>query len=127
MVLQVAGRLDSQASVALLGSLQKLAEDGDHEIVIDFEKLEAVSSEGLAALIQSQSRLRNLNGDLRIANVHGAVLDVFKLVHFDRLFELHPNIEAAIKQFALDRENSSQKPDESRTGDNKPSGKNNDA
>lgn len=125
-VLHVAGRLDSHASVALLGSVQKLIEGGDHEIVIDFEKLEAVSSEGLAALVQSQSRLRKLNGALRIANVHGAVLEVFKLVHFDRLFELHPNIEAAIKQFALDRENFSQEPDENRTGDNKPNGTNND-
>ena len=103
-VLQVTGRLDSQASVALLGTVKKLIDDGDHEIIIDFEKLDAVSSEGLAALVQSKSRLKKLDGALRIANVHGAALEVFQIVHFDRLFELHPNIESAAEQFAMDRQ-----------------------
>ncbi len=102
-VLQVAGRLDSQASVALLGSVQRLIEEEKHEIIIDFDKLEIVSSEGLAALIQSKSQLRKLNGALRLANLHGPVLEVFQLVHFDRLFDLHPSIEEAVEQFATDR------------------------
>lgn len=114
-VLQVAGRLDSQASVALLGSVQKLIEAENHEIIMDFEKLEAVSSEGLAALVQSKSRLRKLNGALRLANVHGATLEVFQLVHFDRLFDLHPNIEEAVEQFAMDRQNASEESTEGRS------------
>lgn len=114
-VLQVAGRLDSQASVALLGSVQKLIEAENNEIIMDFEKLEAVSSEGLAALVQSKSRLRKLNGALRLANVHGATLEVFQLVHFDRLFDLHPNIEEAVEQFAMDRQNASDEPTEGRS------------
>ena len=81
---------------------------------MDFEKLEAVSSEGLAALVQSKSRLRKLNGSLRLANVHGPTLEVFQLVHFDRLFELHPNIEAAVEQFTTDRKNASDQPDDER-------------
>ncbi len=111
-VLQVAGRLDSQASVALLGSVQKLIEAKKHEIIMDFEKLESVSSEGLAALIQSKSRLRKLNGALRLVNVHGPTLEVFQLVHFDRLFELHPNIEEAAQQFAMDRQKVSDQSDD---------------
>ncbi len=103
VVLRVAGRLDSHGSVALLGSLEKLIEAGDHEIIIDFQELDAVSSEGLAVLVQSKSRLSKLDGALRIANVHGAALEVFQLVNFDRLFELHPNIETAVQQFSLDR------------------------
>jgi anti-anti-sigma factor len=102
-VLRVAGRLDSHASVTLLGSLEKLIEAGDHEIIIDFQELDAVSSEGLAALVQLKNRLSKLDGALRIANVHGAALEVFQLVHFDRLFELHPSIETAVQQFSIDR------------------------
>lgn len=104
-VLQVAGRLDSQASVELLSSVQKLIEAEIHDIVMDFDKLEAVSSEGLAALVQSKSRLRKNNGALRLANVHGPALEVLELVHFDRLFEFHKNIEEAVAQFTVDREN----------------------
>lgn len=57
-VLKVAGRLESQASVELLRAVQKLMEAEIHDIIMDFDKLEAVSSEGLAALVQSKSRLR---------------------------------------------------------------------
>ena len=116
-VLQVAGRLDSQASVALLGSVQKLIEAEKHEIIMDFEKLEAVSSEGLAALVQSKSRLRKLSGALRLANVHGPTLEVFQMVHFDRLFELHPNIEEAAQQFAMDRQKASDQSDGGQSDD----------
>ena len=116
-VLQVAGRLDSQASVALLGSVQKLIEAEKHEIIMDFEKLEAVSSEGLAALVQSKSRLRKLNGALRLTNVHGPTLEVFQMVHFDRLFELHPNIEEAAQQFAMDRQKASDQSDGGQSDD----------
>ena len=79
---------------------------------MDFEKLESVSSEGLAALIQSKSRLRKLSGALRLVNVHGPTLEVFQLVHFDRLFELHPNIEEAAQQFAMDRQKVSDQSDD---------------
>ena len=117
-VLQVAGRLDSQASAALLGSVQRLIEEEKHEIIMDFNKLEIVSSEGLAALVQSKSQLRRLNGALRLANLHGAALEVLQLVHFDRLFDLHPNIEEAVEQFATDRKkNTSDERDDGLPGD----------
>ena len=61
VVLHVAGRLDSQASIELIGAVQKLITAEKHEIIMDFQKLEAVSSEGLAALIQSKSKLQKMN------------------------------------------------------------------
>ncbi len=115
VVLHVAGRLDSQASVDLLGAVEKLIEAEKHEIIMDFEKLEAVSSEGLAALVQSKSRLRKLKGALRLAHVHGPTLEVFELVHFDRLFDLHPNIEEACAQFAMERKSIRDQPNDARS------------
>ena len=94
-----------------------MIEEEKHEIIIDFDKLEIVSSEGLAALIQSKSQLRKLNGALRLANLHGPVLEVFQLVHFDRLFELHPNIEEAAQQFAMDRQKASDQSDGGQSDD----------
>ena len=116
-VLEVSGRLDSQASIALLGSVQRLIEEDKHQIIIDFDKLEIVSSEGLAALVQSKSQLTKLNGALRLANLHGRALEVFHLVHFDRLFDLHLNIEEAVEQFAMYRKNTCEEQDEGVHGD----------
>lgn len=42
----------------MLRAVQKLMEAEIHDIIREFDKLEAVSSEGLAALVQSKSRLR---------------------------------------------------------------------
>ena len=113
-VLEVAGRLDSHASVALLNSVQQLLKSEIHEIIMDFDKLEAVSSEGLAALVQTKSRLRKVDGDLRLANVHGPTLEVLRIVHFDRLFGLHLNVEDAVQQFAVDRRKANEWPDRAR-------------
>ena len=114
VVLHVAGRLDSQASIELIGAVQKLITAEKHEIIMDFQKLEAVSSEGLAALIQSKSKLQKMNGALRLANIHGPILEVFELVHFDRLFDVHSNIEEGFRQLAIERQSSNQ-PDDARS------------
>jgi anti-sigma B factor antagonist len=79
-----AGRLDAaQASKAesFLAALEAAA-------VIDFARLEYISSAGLGVLLKTQKRLMSAGGGLRLINVNNHISDVFRYSGFDQIFRI---------------------------------------
>jgi anti-anti-sigma factor len=79
-----AGRLDAaQASKAesFLGALEAAA-------VIDFARLEYISSAGLGVLLKTQKRLMSAGGGLTLINVNNHIRDVFRYSGFDQIFRI---------------------------------------
>ena len=97
IVLEVTGRLDSAASSNLLKCIQDYIEEGERKIVLDCSQLDAISSEGLATFVQAKSRLKKLGGSISLAGVKGGVAEVIRIVHFDKLFNMFPNVDEATK------------------------------
>jgi hypothetical protein len=48
--------------------------------------------------------LRNLNGDLKLAGMNSYLLDIFRVVGMDRVFEQYGSLEEAIESFDDDWE-----------------------
>jgi anti-anti-sigma factor len=99
LVVEVKGKLDSSNSKTLTACLQGHIDDGEHKIVLDCSGLNAISSEGLAVLVQINKRLKTVGGKFSLAGVKGTVADVLKIVHFDRLFKLFGSVDEAAKAF----------------------------
>ncbi len=79
-----AGRLDaSQADKA-----QTYLDQSGEVSVIDFARLEYISSAGLGILLRTQKRLMSNGGGLRLINVNSHIRDVFHYSGFDRIFEI---------------------------------------
>ncbi len=79
-----AGRLDAaQASKAesFLAALEAAA-------VIDFARLEYISSAGLGVLLKTHKRLMAGGKGLRLVNVSSHINDIFRYSGFDRLFSI---------------------------------------
>ena len=79
-----AGRLDAaQASKAesFLAALEAAA-------VIDFARLEYISSAGLGVLLKTQKRLMSAGGGLTLINVNNHIRDVFRYSGFDQIFRI---------------------------------------
>ena len=100
LVLEVTGRLDSMTSGFLLDCIQGLIENGEKRVVLDLADLQTISSEGLAVLVRANTRLKKLGGKIALASVGGTVADVLRLVHFDRLFGLYPDVDEAAQAIA---------------------------
>ena len=78
------GRLDAAQSAkaeALLGRL-------DTSQTLDFERLEYISSAGLAILLKTQKRLSESGAALRIINVNKHIYDIFRYSGFSAIFEI---------------------------------------
>ena len=79
LTVAVEGRLDTSTAPELEKELSNLA--GIKELVLDFAKLEYVSSAGLRVLLASQ-KVMNGQGKMLIKNVNETIMEVFEITGF---------------------------------------------
>ena len=75
------GRLDTATSPALQKELQQYM-DGVRDILMDFEKVEYISSGGIRVLLATEQMLEDRGGSMTLIHVNKYTIDVFKLVGF---------------------------------------------
>ena len=56
--------------------------------IIDFEKLDYISSAGLGILLTTQKRLKDSGHQLILKNMNKHIREVFKYAGFDRVFQI---------------------------------------
>ena len=78
--LALEGRLDTTTAPALEEEL-KASLEGVTELVLDFEKLEYISSAGLRVLLSAQKRM-NKQGTMTIRKVCADIMEVFEITGF---------------------------------------------
>ena len=86
MVLSLEGRLDTMTAPALEAEV-KGSIDGVKELVLDFEKLEYVSSAGLRVLLASQ-KIMNKQGSMCIRHVNEVIMEVFEVTGFSDILTI---------------------------------------
>ena len=100
MVLRVGEtRLDAARAPALREELLRLIDAGHSQIVLDLSATDFLDSSGLGALVSAVKRMGS-KGTLAIAGANGAVARLFTLTRMDRVFALHPSVDAAVTQMA---------------------------
>jgi anti-anti-sigma factor len=60
------------------------------QVVLDFEGVESISSEGLTALLKmvELGKVRGAFGSLRLRNVHPDIAEVFRITRLDQVFQI---------------------------------------
>ena len=81
-VLEIAlqGRLDTMTAPELEAELSKSLKDAD-SLVLDFSKLEYISSAGLRVLLSAHKAMSN-KGGMKVTNVNEIVREVFEVTGF---------------------------------------------
>ena len=80
LIIALEGRLDTTTAPDLEKEL-KASLDGVEELVLDFEKLEYVSSAGLRVLLSAQ-KVMNKQGSMKVIKVNDLVQEVFEVTGF---------------------------------------------
>ena len=78
------GRLDAAQADKAQAYLDSVETPG----VLDFARLEYISSAGLGSLLKTQKRLMAAGGGLRLINVNDHIGNVFRFSGFDQIFEI---------------------------------------
>lgn len=99
VVIEVEGQL-------IVGNRQELkqrvldeAEGGARKILVDFVRAGYIDSSGLGVLVSLAKRMRELGGDLRLANLNDDLQTLFELTKLDSLFQIADSRERALESF----------------------------
>ena len=99
VVIEVDGQL-------IVGNRQELkqrvldeADGGARKILVDFGKAGYIDSSGLGVLVSLAKRMRELGGDLRLANLNDDLQTLFELTKLDSLFQIADTRERALESF----------------------------
>ena len=74
------GRLDTTTAPELEQSLQESISDVS-ELVMDFEKLEYISSAGLRVLLSAQ-KIMNRQGSMKVIHVNETIMEILEVTGF---------------------------------------------
>jgi anti-sigma B factor antagonist len=100
LILKADGDLNSEDSAKVVSRLGELIDSGLTKIIVDCSRMDYISSYGLGVLIRIHSRLTKRGGNVKLASVKGLIVQVLTLTHLNTLFEIYPDIDHALQQFA---------------------------
>ena len=86
----------NKVSDAILKLINKTSEE---KIVLDFRKVEFMSSSMLGKLVQIQKKCKDFKVQLRLAAIHPEIQKVFKITRLDKLFDIRKDEDAARTSF----------------------------
>ena len=91
------GYLDTTTAPDAETGLSKLLDDGVTNIIVDFSKLDYISSAGLRILFSAAKRIKNVSGKFRICSLNETVEDVFEMSGFNTILSVFSDQAEALK------------------------------
>ena len=98
-VLQIEGSLNASNVSQFKTQFAKYL-DETNKFVLDMEKLEAIDSTGLGAIVSCLKKVSEAGGDLKIALLQTKPRMVFEITRAYKIFDIYDNIDAAIESFS---------------------------
>lgn len=99
-IVQIAGRLDSGTSDGLAQQLHQIVDGGTRRLVIDFERLDYVSSTGLRVLLVAAKRLKAVDGKMALSSLKPHILEVFEIAGFKSIFPIYGKTDEATQHIS---------------------------
>jgi len=89
------------------GNIQQIAEEigqiidnsANPKLLISFENVDHMASAALGALITINNKVRDKDGQLKLANISPQIYEVFAITKLDKLFQIYKTTEEARKAF----------------------------
>ncbi len=98
-VVRIEGKLDTQSFPDAQAQLTQLIDQGAIKLVINFEKLDYISSAGLRILLTAAKQLKGNSGELRICGLNEVVQEVFDISGFTTILTVTKTEPEALEGF----------------------------
>lgn len=87
-VVELEGRMDTNTSPEFQKEMEAYYSKEGFNMILDFDKLDFVSSAGLRVLLLIQKKSKALNGNLVIKNVKPEIQEVFDMTGFSDILTI---------------------------------------
>ena len=98
-VIYLKGYLDAHTAPVLENTFSELINKSKYSIVVNFKDLAYISSAGLGVFMAYIEKIRENNGDIKLAGMSDKVYNIFDLLGFPMLYEIFKNEDDAVKKF----------------------------
>ncbi len=99
LLFRLDGRLDATSSPQLEAKLQEQLEAGHKHFLLDFGRVEYLSSAGMRLLLSMTRRLKGDGGQLALCSINDDVMEIIKVAGFERILNIYPTESAALDSF----------------------------
>lgn len=99
-VLDIGGELDAHTASQLENSLKALIDESKIYIIVNCSGLEYIASAGLGVFMAYIEDVRGMGGDIKLTNMNERVYNVFDLLGFPTLYDIHDDENEALKGFS---------------------------
>lgn len=99
-IISLNGRFDAQVSPAFKEQLESLIAAGEIHYVVDLSGVSYLDSAGIGCLVSVLRRVRERDGDMKMAAMNDKIRRVFELTRIHRIFDIYDDPEAAATSFS---------------------------
>ena len=98
-VIELKGYLDAHTAPELETEFNRLINDKNYKIVVNFSDLKYISSAGLGVFMAYVETMRENSGDIKFSNLKEDVFNIFDLLGFPVLYEFFNDEKEAIDKY----------------------------
>jgi len=98
-IIRVEGRLDAASAPILENKLSELIAANKKQLVLDFAKVDYLSSAGMRLLLSTTKKLKASEGKLHFCSINEEVMEIIKMAGFERILSIFPTEQEALSAF----------------------------
>jgi anti-sigma B factor antagonist len=80
-------------------AIKELQNIKENTVILDLEKITMIDSSGIGAICFLYKRYHSSEKNIIITSLKEPFARLFKMVKFDKIFEIYPSVEEALKTF----------------------------
>src|SRR3989344_9094552 len=88
VILRIDGRLDAASAPLLERKIASLMDEGHLHLILDFSRIDYLSSAGMRVLLSATKKLRAKKGELILFSVGEDVGEIIKMAGFDKILHI---------------------------------------
>ena len=97
IILRIDGRLDAASAPILERKLATLLDEHHYRLLLDFTRIDYLSSAGLRILLSATKKLKEKKGTLILFSLQEEVLEIIKMAGFDKILHICLNEKEALQ------------------------------
>lgn len=99
-ILRLDGRLDAQAASSLKREIESLFMQQHRKVLLDFARIEDLSSDCLEMLFLETKKFKEGRGSLGLSNINDTLMEKIKTAGFDHVLLIYRDEQTALKAMA---------------------------
>jgi stage II sporulation protein AA (anti-sigma F factor antagonist) len=96
-IISTSGKIDSSNSTDFEGTIMEIIERGEHQIALDLEHLDYISSAGLRALIAIAKKIKKAGGKAAIFGMNAKIREIYESTGFVSVFPAYAAEKEALE------------------------------